>query len=88
MTLSDDTPPTNPTPEAAPLETISPEAIRQRLTACEYLSDRFAVAVESTAAALPNRERLLFRLGQMRELGVLIESETGALCVDLGVAVE
>lgn len=88
MTLSDDTTPTNPTPDAAPLETISSEAIRQRLTACEYLGDRFVVAVEKTAVALPDREALLFRLGQMREIGLQIESETGAICAELGVAVE
>lgn len=88
MTLSDDTEPTNPTQEPALHDAISQEAIRQRLTACEYLGDRFVVAVEKTAVALPDREALLFRLGQMREIGLQIESETGAICAELGVAVE
>lgn len=88
MPLSDDTEPGNPTQEAAPPDVITVDAIRQRLTACEYLGDRFVVAVEKTAVALAEREKLLFRLGQMREIGMLIESETGAICVELGVTVE
>lgn len=83
MALSDDTDPHTPSNAAAPQAAISQDELRQRLTACEYLGDRFIVAVEQAAVALPHRETLLFRLGRVREISALIESETGALCADL-----